>query len=74
MRVAVLLSAWAVLICGCVEGDYDPAPLPTATTTANKPAQDDAPTSSINHPVPPGNVGGPLKKRQMTILDILSGG
>jgi penicillin-binding protein 1A len=38
------------------------------------PVEDNAPTSSIKHPVPPGNVGGPLKKRQTTILDILSGG
>ena len=38
------------------------------------PAQDNAPTSSIGHPVPPGNVGGPSRKRHTTILDILSGG
>jgi penicillin-binding protein 1A len=38
------------------------------------PAEDDTPTSSIKHPVPPGNVGGPTKKRHTTILDILSGG
>lgn len=35
---------------------------------------DEAPTASINRPVPPGDVGGPLKKRQTSILDILSGG
>ena len=38
------------------------------------PAQDNAPTASIGHPVPPGNVGGPSRKRHTTILDILSGG
>jgi penicillin-binding protein 1A len=31
-------------------------------------------TGGINHPVPPGDVGGPLKKRTTSILDILSGG
>ncbi|MBZ9988297.1 penicillin-binding protein [Mesorhizobium sp. BH1-1-5] len=31
-------------------------------------------TASIKHPVPPGNVGGPTKKRQTSILDILGGG
>ena len=42
MRVAVLLSAWAVVIGGCVESDYDPAPLPTATSTlSNEPAAED---------------------------------
>jgi penicillin-binding protein 1A len=38
------------------------------------PTDGDTPTASIKHPVPPGSVGGPLKKRQTTILDILSGG
>jgi penicillin-binding protein 1A len=38
------------------------------------PAQDNAPTASIGHPVPPGNVGGSSRKRHTTILDILSGG
>ncbi|WP_315925117.1 transglycosylase domain-containing protein [Mesorhizobium sp. SP-1A] len=31
-------------------------------------------TGGINHPVPPGDIGGPLKKRTTSILDILSGG
>ncbi|MES0045017.1 transglycosylase domain-containing protein [Mesorhizobium sp. M0091] len=31
-------------------------------------------TASINHPVPPGSVGGPTKKRKTSILDILGGG
>jgi penicillin-binding protein 1A len=35
---------------------------------------DSGETASIKHPVPPGNVGGPTKKRQTSILDILSGG
>jgi penicillin-binding protein 1A len=57
-----------------------PAPAPSRAAQTvdaggfDMPAEDDAPTSSINHPVPPGAVGGPLKKRHTTILDILSGG
>ncbi|TPJ25691.1 MULTISPECIES: transglycosylase domain-containing protein [unclassified Mesorhizobium] len=35
---------------------------------------DSGSTASIKHPVPPGNVGGPTKKRQTSILDILGGG
>ncbi|WP_027165394.1 transglycosylase domain-containing protein [Mesorhizobium sp. WSM3224] len=35
---------------------------------------DSGETGSIKHPVPPGNVGGPAKKRQTSILDILGGG
>lgn len=31
-------------------------------------------TASVGHPVPPGDVGGPKKRRQTSILDILSGG
>ncbi|RRI07673.1 penicillin-binding protein [Mesorhizobium tamadayense] len=31
-------------------------------------------TASVGHPVPPGEVGGPKKRRQTSILDILSGG
>ncbi|MGN6306999.1 MAG: transglycosylase domain-containing protein, partial [Mesorhizobium sp.] len=38
------------------------------------PAEDTAPTASIRRPVPPGDVGGPLKKKSTSILDILSGG
>src|SRR5690606_37495740 len=40
----------------------------------NMPGRDDAPTASIGRPVPPGEVGGPLKKRNTSILDILGGG
>ncbi|TPN94711.1 transglycosylase domain-containing protein [Mesorhizobium sp. B1-1-5] len=35
---------------------------------------DSGETASIKHPVPPGNVGGPTKKRRTSILDILGGG
>ncbi|MGP2493834.1 transglycosylase domain-containing protein [Mesorhizobium sp. PUT5] len=35
---------------------------------------DAAPTGAIKRPVPPGDVGGPLKKRHTSILDILGGG
>jgi penicillin-binding protein 1A len=35
---------------------------------------EDSPTASIKRPVPPGDVGGPLKKREISILDILGGG
>ncbi|RWO27791.1 MAG: penicillin-binding protein, partial [Mesorhizobium sp.] len=31
-------------------------------------------TASIKRPVPPADVGGPVKKRQTSILDILTGG
>jgi len=31
-------------------------------------------TASIKRPVPPGDVGGPLKKKNTSILDILTGG
>ncbi|RVB97798.1 penicillin-binding protein, partial [Mesorhizobium sp. M7A.F.Ca.AU.002.06.1.1] len=34
---------------------------------------DDGATASIKHPVPPGDVGGPRKKRQTSILDLLGG-
>ena len=34
----------------------------------------DGSTSSIRRPVPPGDVGGPLKKRNSSLLDILTGG
>lgn len=35
---------------------------------------DNGTTASVGHPVPPGDVGGPKKKRQTSILDILGGG
>ncbi|AZO18664.1 penicillin-binding protein [Mesorhizobium sp. M2A.F.Ca.ET.043.05.1.1] len=35
---------------------------------------DSGSTASIKHPVPPGDVGGPKKRRQTSILDILGGG
>jgi penicillin-binding protein 1A len=31
-------------------------------------------TASIKRPVPPGDVGGPMKKGSGSILDILTGG
>jgi penicillin-binding protein 1A len=31
-------------------------------------------TASIRRPVPPGDVGGPLKTKNISILDILTGG
>jgi penicillin-binding protein 1A len=31
-------------------------------------------TASIKRPVPPGDVGGPLKTKNISILDILTGG
>ena len=36
--------------------------------------EDSGSTASIKHPVPPGDVGGPTKKRKTSILDILGGG
>ena len=36
--------------------------------------REELPTSSIRRPVPPGDVGGPVKKRTTSILDILTGG
>ncbi|MER8367953.1 transglycosylase domain-containing protein [Mesorhizobium sp. M1348] len=64
------------------------APPAAATQPASRPARPaetvdagglampgvDSATGSIKHPVPPGNVGGPVKKRQTSILDILTGG
>ena len=35
---------------------------------------DEGSTASIKRPVPPGDVGGPLKKKNISILDILTGG
>ncbi|TPI58378.1 penicillin-binding protein [Mesorhizobium sp. B3-1-7] len=57
-----------------------PAPVrqarPAQTVDANgfDMPSDSGSTASIKHPVPPGNVGGPTKKRQTSILDILGGG
>ncbi|WP_457940917.1 transglycosylase domain-containing protein [Mesorhizobium sp. 10J20-29] len=34
----------------------------------------DVPTASIGRPVPPADVGGPVRKRSTSILDILTGG
>jgi penicillin-binding protein 1A len=61
------------------------APAAQAPARAARPAEtvdagglampaDDGATASIKHPVPPGNVGGPVKKRRTSILDILTGG
>ncbi|WFP78153.1 transglycosylase domain-containing protein [Mesorhizobium sp. WSM4906] len=61
------------------------APVAQAPARQARPAQtvdadgfgmpsDSGSTASIKHPVPPGDVGGPTKKRQTSILDILSGG
>ena len=38
------------------------------------PPQEDVPTASIRRPVPPADVGAPVKKRSTSILDILTGG
>jgi penicillin-binding protein 1A len=50
--------------------------LPAETVDANGFGMpgDEGATASIKHPVPPGNVGGPVKKRRTSILDILGGG
>jgi penicillin-binding protein 1A len=61
------------------------APAPARQARTTRPAEtvdaggfdmpsDSGSTASIKHPVPPGDVGGPTKKRQTSILDILSGG
>ncbi|TPN79387.1 penicillin-binding protein [Mesorhizobium sp. CU2] len=62
-----------------------PAPVRQAPARQAQPAEtvdaggfdmpsDSGSTASIKHPVPPGDVGGPTKKRQTSILDILGGG
>ena len=62
-----------------------PAAQPAAPVRPSRPAQtvdadgfdmpsDNGSTASVKHPVPPGNVGGPTKRRNTSILDILSGG
>ncbi|MBN9250767.1 MAG: penicillin-binding protein, partial [Mesorhizobium sp.] len=68
-----------------VDVGADPAPL----VPANKPARnvpvadnggklampsDNGSTASIKRPVPPGDVGGPTKKGNGSILDLLTGG
>jgi penicillin-binding protein 1A len=61
------------------------AQAPTPPARAVRPAEtvdadgfdmpgDGGTTASIKHPVPPGSVGGPTKKRKTSILDILGGG
>ncbi|MDX8454796.1 transglycosylase domain-containing protein [Mesorhizobium sp. VK9D] len=62
------------------------APAPARQVRTTRPAEtvdagggfdmpgDSGETGSIKHPVPPGNVGGPTKKRQTSILSILGGG
>ncbi|MGX5805396.1 transglycosylase domain-containing protein [Bradyrhizobium sp. Arg314] len=62
------------------------APAPARQVRTTRPAEtvdagggfdmpsDSGQTGSIKHPVPPGNVGGPTKKRQTSILNILGGG
>ncbi|KUM26757.1 penicillin-binding protein [Mesorhizobium loti] len=61
------------------------APVAQAPARQARPAQtvdadgfgmpsDGGTTASVGHPVPPGDVGGPKKRRQTSILDILSGG
>jgi len=66
----------------------NPAPQPAAPAPAavprpsvpvaggGRPAMpsDGGSTASIKHPVPPGDVGGPMKKGTTSILDILTGG
>ena len=59
-----------------------PAPVPSRAVGAAQTVDADglampadrSATGAIGHPVPPGEVGGPLKKRKTSILDILSGG
>lgn len=67
-------------------GRSEPAPAPAAAPApVRRPAEtvdadgfdmpgDGGTTASIKHPVPPGSVGGPTKKRKTSILDILGGG
>ncbi|RWE34216.1 MAG: penicillin-binding protein, partial [Mesorhizobium sp.] len=52
------------------------APRPAQTVDADDfdMPSDSGTTASVGHPVPPGSVGGPLKKKQTSILDILGGG
>lgn len=62
-----------------------PAAQPAAPVRPSRPAQtvdadgfdmpsDNGSTASVKHPVPPGEVGGPTKRRNTSILDILGGG
>lgn len=51
-----------------------PRPAQTADADDFDMPSDSGTTASVGHPVPPGSVGGPLKKKQTSILDILGGG
>ncbi|CDX33538.1 Penicillin-binding protein [Mesorhizobium sp. ORS 3359] len=51
-----------------------PRPAQTVDAEGFDMPSDSGSTASIKHPVPPGDVGGPTKKRQTSILDILGGG
>ena len=50
------------------------APTQEAEIAGDKLPREELPTSSIRRLVPPGDVGGPVKKRTTSILDILTGG
>ena len=49
-------------------------PASGAETAGDSLPREELPTSSIRRMVPPGDVGGPVKKRTTSILDILTGG
>ena len=49
-------------------------PAPEAEVAGDSLPREELPTSSIRRMVPPGDVGGPVKKRTTSILDILTGG
>ncbi|RWM16518.1 MAG: penicillin-binding protein [Mesorhizobium sp.] len=51
-----------------------PRPAETVDAGGFDMPSDSGSTASIKHPVPPGDVGGPKKRRQTSILDILGGG
>lgn len=51
-----------------------PRPAQTVDAEGFDMPSDSGSTASIKHPVPPGDVGGPKKRRQTSILDILGGG
>jgi penicillin-binding protein 1A len=50
------------------------APAVEAEIAGDSLPREELPTSSIRRMVPPGDVGGPVKKRTTSILDILTGG